>query len=297
MKVLQFTFLALLVVFYTSCKVSKQLASLNTQAKLAYESADYQKALDSYQQIITINTNKKKTVDGEVYQNAGLAAWELKQKSISIDYLEKAKQTQAANDKTYSTLAKAYLDADNLSREITNLELYVEKYPQGGEIDEINRQLFIAYVESTNWDRALQLWPSLKPEYQSEARVLNGYLKTNKSLGSTDQLKPIAEKLLKIDTNNIDALEALAVHYFNIAEDRYQLEMQLYEKNKTNKQYRQLLNALDEINANFRTSRDYFERLYKLDPKPRYANFLGNIYTRFDNKKQADYYFRKAKEN
>jgi hypothetical protein len=81
-----------------------------------------------------------------------------------------------------------------------------------------------------------------------------------------------------------------------MAEDSYQKEMRAYEKNKTTRQYRQLLKALEVINANFKTSRDYFERLYKLNPDPRYATFLGNIYTRFDNKKQANYYYRKAKE-
>jgi hypothetical protein len=71
--------------------------------------------------------------------------------------------------------------------------------------------------------------------------------------------------------------------------------MKAYQKNRTNKQYRQLLNALETINADLQRSRDYFERLYKSNPDPRYAQYLGNIYTRFDNKKRADYYYRRAK--
>ena len=125
--------------------------------------------------------------------------------------------------------------------------------------------------------------------------MLTGYLKTLRALERPENIINLAKKINKIEPNNIDALEVLATEYYRIAEDSYQTEMKAYEQNRTNRQYRQLLAALEVINANFRTSRDYFEKLYKLDPNPRYATFLGNIYTRFDNKKQADYYYKKAK--
>jgi hypothetical protein len=81
-----------------------------------------------------------------------------------------------------------------------------------------------------------------------------------------------------------------------MAEDAYQNEMKDYENNKTNRQYRHLLKALDEINENFRIARDYLERLYEINPTPRHATMLGNIYTRFDNKQRASYYYGRSKE-
>lgn len=201
------------------------------------------------------------------------------------------------NDKTLYTLALAYLEVDNLSKEINHLEEYVERYPNGEDTDEVNGQLFLAYVRSLNWDKASALWPQIDGKYQSQAKYIEGHMKVCESLKHFDQMSRAALQLLKMDRNNCSALETLAIHYYHMAEDRYQTEMKAYEKNRTNRQYKQLLNALEEINANFRTSRDYFERLYKLNPDPRFANYLGNIYTRFENKKQADYYYRKAKGN
>jgi tetratricopeptide (TPR) repeat protein len=284
------------VLFISSCTVSKQVKQLNYDAETAYQAGDYQLALNSYEELISLRTDRNKKVEGLVYQKAGLAAWEIEEAQKAIDYLEKAKQTSAVNSKTLATLAKAYLKIDNLSREINNLEEYVEKYPQGEELNEVNRQLFIAYIESTNWDLAKNLWPSLDSEYHSDPRVMDGYLKLNRQLGESENLVDMARQLLKIEPNNLEALEVLAQEFYKMAEDSYQKEMRAYERNKTTRQYRQLLKELEVINANFKTSRDYFERLYKLDPNPRYATFLGNIYTRFDNKKQANYYYKKAKE-
>lgn len=273
----------------SSCTVSKQVKQLKYDAQKAFDAEDYQAAFVSYEKIIFLNSERNKKVDGVVYRNAGIAASEVGETHKAIDYLENAKQHGAANARTLSSLAKAYLEIDNLSREINNLQEYIEHYPQGEEIEQVRRQLFIAYVESTNWQPAIELWDKLEASHKEEAKVLTGYLKTLRALERPENIINLAKKINKIEPNNIDALEVLATEYYRIAEDSYQTEMKAYEQNRTNRQYRQLLAALEVINANFRTSRDYFEKLYKLDPNPRYATFLGNIYTRFDNKKQADY--------
>jgi hypothetical protein len=296
MKLFRFSIVILFSISIFSCSVNKQLKQLNLDAQSAYQAYDFEAAIIAYDEIIKIKAEKNKEVEGNTYQNAGLAAWEVKKTSKAIDYLEKAKQTSAANAKTYSTLAKAYLEIDNLSREINNLEDYVEKYPKGEELIQVHAQLFLAYAKSSNWGKADKLWSLLDTEYHSEVKMLSEYMKVNIGLGKEDKVNKLAYQLLKLDRNNTDALEVLALYYYRTAEERYQNEMKAYEDNRTNRQYKQLLDALEEINANFRTSRDYLERLYKFNPDPRFAIYLGNIYTRFDNKKQADYYYRMAKE-
>lgn len=289
-----FVFLAFIV---TSCGTSKHIEQLNREAKLAYVNSDYKKALEKYEEIINYNVSKGKQVDGSLYNFAGIAAWELKDVNKSIEYLEKAKQTPGKTSQTYYILSLAYLEIDNLSKEINNLEEYLVLFPEGGEIIEVHRYLFNAYVRSQNWDLAYKQWERLNAETKNEKQYLISYMLVNKKLEKEDQRDRIAAELLKMDRNCIEALEVLAEKYFWLAENRYKNEMDAYEKNRTNKQYAILLKALEVINENFRTSRDYFERLYKIDPKPGYATYLGNIYTRFDNKEKADFYYRKAKQN
>ncbi|MFP4555800.1 MAG: tetratricopeptide repeat protein [Bacteroidales bacterium] len=296
MKLTRLLFLAVLVIGISSCFPTRQIEQLTSTAKSEIEAGNTEEGLAAYEEIIAITKGKGKKVDSEIYLNAGLASWDLGDIPKAIDYLEKAKAKDKHTPKMYYVLSKAYLKIDNLSLEIKNLEYYTEKFPEANDINEINNNLFIAYVKSTNWQLAQALWPKLKQEYKEQTKTLIAYLTLLDELEKTEKAVKVAKQLLSKDSNNTQALEVLAQTYYRRAEDSYQKEMRAYEQNRTNRQYRQLLKALDVINENFKTARDYFERLYKLDPKPRYATYLGNIYTRFDNKQKAGYYYQKAKE-
>lgn len=286
---------ALALALATSCTVSKQMSQLKTNATIAFDESDYTSALNAYDSLISLSTSRGKEADGVTYRNAGIAAWEVGQTQKTLDYLEKAKELEAANGLAYFTLAKAYLKVDNLSREIINLSNYVDIYPNGDDIDGVRCQLYLAYVKSENWSLAVDLWNSLHQECQDDQKVLMAYLRMVKQGDESAKIMSTAEKILQNDSDNAEAMEALAIELFNKAEARYQSEMKAYQKNQTMKQYRQLNDALKTINANFKRARDYFEKLYRVNPDPRYATYLGNIYTRFSNKQKADYYYGRAK--
>lgn len=304
MRINKFIVISVLAIaVFSSCTSSKktiQIADPSIQkyqeANTAYSSGDFQKALATYEEIIDIKKSQNKRVDSTIYQSAGIAAWELKQADKSIQYLELAKRYNVATSKTYATLAKAFLEKDNLSKEITNLDAYIAKFPQGEEIKSVQKQLFFAYVKSENWDSAYKLWPSIDISTQGELAMLSGYFKVNDKLNNKNQLEKIAQQILKLDSNNIDALEYFAEKYYWLAENSYVKEMKAYQANKTDKQYQQLLAAYKVYFENYRISKDYFLKLYQLLPKPRYATFLGNIFTRYENKEKADYYYNLAKK-
>ena len=69
-----------------------------------------------------------------------------------------------------------------------------------------------------------------------------------------------------------------------------------YKNNRTTSQYKRLLNKLDEVYPTFEKARNYFLKLYKLKPRPEYAEFLGNIYKRLQEEQKAEYYYNKAKQ-
>lgn len=293
-----------IAIFTIGCSTTKKVATPKTdnsiqkqqEANSAFSAGDYQKAFTIYEEIIASKTSQNKRVDSTIYQNAGISAWELKQTDKTIQYLEIAKRYPIATDKTYSILAKAFLEKDNLSKEITNLDTYITKYPQGAEIKEVQKQLFLAYTKSENWEPAFKLWPTLDPTAQSDIKYLSSYFKVCDKLNNKGQQDKTAQQILKIDANNIDALEYFAEKYYYLAENSYVREMKAYQANKTDKQYQQLLAAYKIYFENYRIARDYFLKLYQLNPKPRYATFLGNIFTRYENKEKADYYYNLAKK-
>jgi tetratricopeptide (TPR) repeat protein len=279
---------------FVSCSPSAKIAQLSEEAKMAYEQKQFEIALAKYEQAISLK--KKESEKVPFYEGAGQTAYALNNTEKALQYLEKARMTRTANEITYYTLSKIYREIDNLSKEITTLQSYVDKFPDGQEYREVQNRLFETLVESQNYEQALELWERMGDSAGNDENILTGYLKANIALKNDDESDKTAIELLKINKNNVAALDRMAKKYFWLAENRYIAEMKAYENNKTRRQYAQLLAAFESLNKDFRTSLNYFLRLYELSPSIEYAQFIGNIYIRFDDKQKADYYLKRAKQ-
>ena len=279
------------IIIIQSCAVTR----LADEGQLAYEGENYEAALASWDQIIESAENKGKKTKAPIYFKSGISALKLDQIDKAQKYLESAKGVGYSSPELYVSLTKIYKTIDNLSKEITALEIYREKYPQGNEINDISARLLETYAESENWDLGVTLWSEIEEQAHSDIRMLASYLIINKNLNNTSTSDKLAQQIIKLDANNVTALEYYAEKYFWIAENLYVTEMKAYKNKKTSSQYKRLLKALEKIWPNFKKSRNYFLKLYKIDPKPEYAKYLGNIYTRYDDKKKAAYYYKRAK--
>jgi hypothetical protein len=278
------------LIVLSGCGVSPRLTELRVDAETAFENEDYTAALQSYEELIELQKSRNREISGETWHDAGIAAWELDETDKAIEYLVQAGRKDFSTESSLYILSNAYREIDNLSLEITSLERYVASYPEGEYIDEMQKYLFDAYIESRNFDAAAELWTDLEKQAEDEPEILESYLVLTKNQGREEDARKVSEKLLKMDRNNTLALEYLGEHYFWKAENRYQEEMKAYEANRTTRQYRQLLTALDEINKEFRLSRDYFLRLWNQNPDSRYATYLRNIHLRFGDDERAEYY-------
>ncbi|MFP4018945.1 MAG: tetratricopeptide repeat protein [Bacteroidales bacterium] len=280
----------LIVVIAHSCATKK----LTEQGNTAYDSGAYDTTLSALGKVIEKRESQNKKADPEIYFKAGMAAHKLGKTDTAREYLEKAERLEFSSPELYASQAKIYKEIDNLSKEMSALEEYYEKYPEGEEIDDVKVRLFETYVESENWKLAVDLWSDLKEEVRDNLDLLTGYLIANENLENDELCDKLARQILEKDSNNIPALEWLAKKHFWDAEDTYIREMKAYEKNKTRKQYKKLMSEWDGIWENFKKSRDYFLKLYELDPKPEYAEYLGNVYTRLDEEQKAEYYYKKS---
>jgi len=290
MKIFRLIQLILLSIILTSCANTK----LIEEADKTFEEQNYTETLKSLEQVIKNKENSGKNAKGTVYFKAGKSALELEQIDKARRYLESAKKTEYDSPELYASLAKVYKIIDNLSKEIIALENYHNKYPNGENINEITIRLFETYVESENWDLAVDLWPEIKEQAQSEADLLAEWLIVNKNLGNNKTCDKLALQIFELDDENMIALEWYAEKFFQQADNLYVTEMKAYKNNRTTSQYKRLLNALDKVYPTFRKSRDYFLKLYRMNPKSEYAKSLGNIYTRLGNKQKANYYYNKA---
>lgn len=290
----------ILILFFISylgsCGISHNITEIESDAETAYALENYPKALDHFENLIELKSGRKNEIGAETYYRAGISARETGNNVKAAKYMELAVNKGLENEKCFYILVKAYRSIDNLSLEMSSLRTYIAKYPDGEHIGMMQKRLFEAYFETANYEAAMELWPDIYEIYANDPDILDKYFVINKKLGNEDILKEIAYKLINLDKDNVNALEYLGEYYFWKAENLYQEEMIAYENNQTRRQYRQLLDALDEINEDFKISRNYFERLYETDPSPHYATYLRNIALRFNNEEKAEYYDKKTPE-
>lgn len=278
-----------------ACSGTKQVTQMQQSGETAFQQGDYQTALNDLEQVIGHYEKTDNQKECPVYAKAAYCAMKLGHNDMAEDLYTKNTYTDFVTGDTYYELAKLYRSRDNLSREMDALETYLKNYPGGVKTDSVNSRLFVLYTESQNWQQAEEMWPKLNAQAAFNQKLFEDYFKVNKALDNDSVCNLVAGNLLNMNKENKTALNWFAVNYFWRAENLYQSELKAYNKNKTNKQYKHLLKSLDVVTADFKKSLDYFKQLYKLDPQPEYAQYLGNIYTRLDDKKKAEYYYKLSK--
>lgn len=284
----------LLFVLLAGCTTGVNLKNVRQTADQAYARGEYSTALAGYEQIIAGYKQQNKTNECPVFGNAGQAALKTGKANKAIEYLEMDTYTPFATGQTYYGLAESFRMIDNLSKEIMALKNFIELFPEGAQIQTIRTRLFETYVESENWHLAQTLWPQLPAEEKSKIEILEKWFLVNRKLENSGECNKLADQLLNTNPDNIAALEYKAENAYWDAENHYQAEMKAYEKNKTNKQYKKLLAELDKVTAEFQIALDFYDKLYALNPKPEYAQYISNIYVRFNNKEKSEYYRKKA---
>ncbi|MCF8367039.1 MAG: hypothetical protein K9H16_14715 [Bacteroidales bacterium] len=283
------------VVLVFSCSTANKSLSVKQSADQFFENNDFENALSGYEQIIADYMREMNTEECPVYGRAGISSLRTGNLAKAIDYLKMDTYTPFASEETYFGLAGCFRKKDNLSKEIISLQDYMQLYPEGKHIQEVKTRLFETYVESENWEAAQKMWPPFA-DADIHEDFLSQWFRVNLALKNDDECNIISQQLIKMNPGNIPALEWQAKEAFLKAENHYQTEMDAYEKNKTNKQYKRLLDELKIVSAQFQTAKTQYEKLYSLDSKAIYAQYLSNIYVRLNDQEKADYYRKKASQ-
>ena len=283
----------ILLIILASCSGGRQLER-TARSEEALSAKDYRSALALCREIIGEAESKGKEPAPRIYCIAGIAAYELGEYPSSLEYLEKAERMGYSGEEFFLYLARDYRRIDNLSKEISALKAYLEHYPEGREAAGTRDRLFKTCIESEDFKLAGRLWQAMDSTARTDTGNLETWLELNRMQGKDRVCDSLAAHLLVLAPENEKALEWLGKSYFWKAENAYQYQMKAYSENRTRKQYAILVKAFKGVSADFRKSRDYFLRLYKLDPDPTWAEYLGNIYTRLDDPGKASFYKSRA---
>ncbi|MBZ0243688.1 MAG: hypothetical protein K8F24_10770, partial [Bacteroidales bacterium] len=169
------------------------------------------------------------------------------------------------------------------------LEPLIDLFAESEQAKAEKLRLYQIYFETEQWEKATVLWPPNTGAAQDES-LLNTYFTAQKKLGNDEQLDELSAELLALNPENKAALEWKAIALYNKGEDRYQKELQEYENNKTNRQYKIMLAGLDASTKSFKQSLKIFEKLYGRETDKRYALYMANIYARFGDESNAKRY-------
>ncbi len=286
MRLRQFSHILILLFIITSCGAPKVLVSDKQNAETAVSQGNYAAAVNAWQQYF-----QKTPIDnvaGADFASAAKAAYKSGDTDQANSWFDQARYKNYGDFEMYQILSEIARKQSNISKELTALEYIKTHFPE--QSNKINTRLFEIYNEINEPEKALQVWNSMDQAKKGEENNLRLYFDIEKSLNDTVVCDSVSQVLLKLNANQVDALEWNASKYYWLGEKRYEREMEKYNKNKTNRQYRILLKQLDLSTADFKKALTYFEKLWKIDPGKKYAGYLANIYARFGDENKAKLY-------
>jgi len=289
MKLISFLLGLIIVVFLAGCsgpKVTVTGVSQKAVAEKATAEGNYAQAVEAWKQYFSVQPISE--IPGNDYAEAAQTAFKINDVNLAIGWFDQARFKNFADAEMYATLGKIYRSQQNISKELSALEFYASNFTEN--LNEVNRRLFEIYFEIKLFDEAIGAWNKMDANVKNEISNLKTYFKINRDKENAEVCDSLSLVILEKEPANIDALEWNGYKFYRLGENRYQREMEKYNKNKTNKQYKILLTELDLATADFKRALPFFEKLWKIEPGEKYASYFANIYARFGDEAKVNYY-------
>ena len=267
-------------------KVAEPVLSPKTIAENAAMAGNYSEAFNAWKQYFSVTPVEN--INGKDFASAAQTAFKINDFAQSTAWFDQARYKNYADASMYLTLAEIQRAQKNLSKELTALEFVDSNYPDNKLL--ISERLFKIYNEINEPQKALVYWKTMNEAQKNDLTNLETYFAIKKNQNDTVVCDEISIKILGKDIKNIPALEWNAYKYYWLGEKRYQLEIEKYNRNKTNKQYKILLLELEKSTADFKKSLVYLEKLWELNPGKTYASYFANIYARFGDEQKVKSY-------
>ena len=289
MKLISFYTGLIIVALMAGCsgpKVIVPAVSQKAVAEKATAEGNYAQAVEAWKQYFSVQPISE--MSGNDYAEAAQTAFKINDENLAISWFDQARFKNFADAEMYATLGKIYRSQQNISKELSALEFYASNFTEN--INEVNNRLFEIYFEIKLFDEAIVVWDKMDANVKNEISNLKTYFKINMEKKNNEVCDSLSLVILEKEPANVDALEWNGNKYYWLGENRYEREMDKYNKNKTNKQYKILLTELDMATADFKRALPFFEKLWKIEPGEKYASYFANIYARFGDETKVNYY-------
>ncbi|MCE4566829.1 hypothetical protein INQ51_21080 [Maribellus sp. CM-23] len=276
----------LFILLIYGCGAPNVLTNAKTEAETYETAGNFVAALAQWKSFI--ESTPLEQIAGADFAKAAKLAFKAGDSETAKSWFDQARYKNFADAEMYQTLSEIYRSEGNLSKELSALESYSEKF--GSDNATVNERLFQLYAEISSWEKANELWGKMNEASKQTENNLGTYLEVNKKLENNAICDSVATALLSLNPDQPEALDWLATKYYWAGQERYEVEIEKYERNKTRKQYALLLKELDQVTADFKKALPYLEKLWAQKPGKEYASYFVNIYARFGDEKKVDFY-------
>ena len=260
-------------------KMQVLIGDLSEQAVNAFNEPNYNKALASFEQILTIEDNpmyktaSANAVDTAIIFNAGLAAYKAEQYDKAIAFYKKAAQYKYSGSRTYELMALSYMEKKDSGGALTVIQEGLQQYPDNSFL--LNQVIDI-YIGKNKIDDAMK-YLDLAISKKADNEVLhlvrgNLLVKLNRN----DEAVKCYEKAIALKPDFMDAYFNLGNIYYNQGVKQTDIanaipgnEPQRYEAEKA------------KSDEEFKNALPYLEKAYAINDSDRLTlESLKNVYYR-----------------
>lgn len=280
MRYVLFSILSILI--FSNCSTTKSVETRRQNADQYMMQGNYAAALPIYESLITASS-KGVAVDGGLIRKASEAAFKTENYSKATSWLD------LLTEKNFDDVM-LYIQAIEVQGDKAALAQGIEKYgdvliTEMGE-EQYNSKLCATYGAIGNDDGVAKCWE--KSDAKTRSQWFETYFNHSKSKLDDAQLEKLCDTMLAADPDNTVALHFKAVKLYDKSEARYKKLMADYERNKNAASYAILRRDLKFLSADYRSSRDMFEKLRTINPDNKnHIKYLINIYNRLDQNDKA----------
>lgn len=251
-------------------KLTLLTADFTNQAVDAFNSEDYEKALDSFEQILELEAlpamkseGEETAIDTVIIYNAGLAAYNAEKYDEAIKYYKESAKYKYNGARTHQLISSSYISKKDTLGALEALKDGLKEYPDNSAImvDLIN--IYLNLNRSDDAMKYLDMAISQDPENASFHFALGTLFD---KLERFDDSKKCYEKAIEFKNDYFDAYYNLGALYFNKGVKQVDVanavpanEPDRYEAEK------------EKANEEFKKAIPYMEKAHECNPKDKYT--------------------------
>lgn len=269
--------------------LAQNLESHRKSGEEFMQSGDLVSALSEFEKATTYITESQG--NGIVFSYAGICAMRLNQDTKAINYFEQAIDRGFEDIKVFEWLGKLYKTHKNYNGQIEVYSKAAIMFPSSAL--SFNKNICSAYYYSKQYKKVTELAPLIIEDDEKDIALLGQYAGALQRLKKTADAKKVYEKLIDLDSENLNANIFLGNYYFQYGKALEAKENAAYQKiaNPSRLQWADSNKKIENIRSNyFGKSVNHLERVYTIKPEDKYRKILFAAYTKLGNAAKAEQY-------